>query len=99
MSKHKRHVVQPRLEPMEDRVVPSASGVQALHKEAVAAHLSQIRDSAQQAKATQLAKKDGAMSPQHIEHLKLIATKQQTETAAQQTGGVTGFFQSLFKNL
>jgi hypothetical protein len=98
MSKYKRHIAQPRLEPMEGRVAPSVMGAHALQRETGAAHHQQLLDSAAQANASHLARKVGAMTPRQIAHLKDLATRQLTGNA-HPTSGIPGFFKSLFKNL
>ena len=53
MSNRKRHTVQPMLEPMDPRVVPSALSVHVHHEQVMSAHVGRMDDSVTQAKASQ----------------------------------------------
>ena len=69
MSKRKRHTVQPMLEPMESRVVPSGISINPHHVQALTAHVGRMHNSVAQAKAGQRANNQALKVLRQQEHL------------------------------
>jgi hypothetical protein len=104
MCNRKRRPLQPMLEPMEPRVVPSQMGLVARHDRLVASHVGQVNTSAKHPKVTQHSINAGLMHLQ--QQLALIQTRSKEHTPSAQetpaekaTTETSSLFKSIFASL
>jgi hypothetical protein len=98
----KRHPARPRLESMETRVVPSVMGVHAHAEQAVAAHVRQLHAHEERVATTRTDRRDAALRHQHpVKHTVSIEQtgSKSAKPAPTKTGGIAGFFKSIFAGL
>ena len=81
MHNRKRRAVQPMLEAMEHRVVPSALGVHAHHEQAVTAHVGRMDSSVTQTKASERENNKALKQLQQQEHLVYVHSLEKIPSA------------------